>query len=145
MPHLVITKHIDAIPATVWAIVADFGDVDWIPVAGLVEVEGEGIGMRRLIHGSGSTPVTETLTSFNPDRMELGYSIADNPLPVNRFDAVVSVRPAGESATTVTWDVDYDPAGTTEADQTAAHEAIEAVYGMMAGWLADASSTREVP
>ena len=145
MPHLVITKHIDAIPATVWAIVAEFGDVDWIPVAGLVEVEGEGIGMRRLIHGSGSTPVAETLTSLKPDRMELGYSIADNPLPVDRFDAVVSVRPAGDSASTVTWDVDYDPTGTSEADQAAAHEAIEAVYEMMAGWLADASSAREVP
>jgi hypothetical protein len=143
MPHLVITKHVDAIPATVWAIVADFADVKWIPVAGAVEVEGDGIGMRRLIHGSGSKPVAETLTSLNPDRMELGYSIADNPLPVARFDALVSVRPAGDAAATVTWNVDYDPAGTTEADQIAAREAIEAVYGMMAGWLADASSTRE--
>lgn len=145
MAHLVITKHIDAAPATVWAIVADFGDVDWIPITGDVEVEGEGVGMRRLIHGGGSTPVAETMTTLNPDRMELGYSIADNPLPVNRFDAVVSVRPAGDTATTVTWDVDYDPVGTDQRDQTAAQEAIEAVYGMMAGWLADASSTREAP
>ncbi len=145
MPQLVITKHIDAMPTTVWAIVADFGDVDWIPVAASVEVEGEGIGMRRLIHGSGPVPVAETMTSLNPDRMELGYSITDNPLPVSRFDAVISVRPAGVGGTTVTWDVDYDPAGTAEADQAAAHEAIEDVYGMMAGWLADASSTREVP
>jgi hypothetical protein len=53
------------------------------------------------------------------------------------------VRPTGDAATTVTWSVDYDPVGTAEADQTAAREAIEAVYGMMAGWLADASSTRE--
>lgn len=143
MPQLVITKQVDAIPATVWAILADFADVNWIPVAGLVEIEGEGIGMRRLIHGGGAKPVAETLTSLNPDRMELGYSIADNPLPVTRFDALVSVRPAGDAATTLTWNVDYDPAGTTEADQTAAREAIEAVYGMMAGWLADASSTRE--
>lgn len=143
MPHLVISKHVDAIPATVWAIVADFADVNWIPVAGVVEVEGEGIGMRRLIHGSGTTPVAETLTSMDPDRMELGYSIANNPLPVKRFDALVSVRPTGDAATTVTWNVDYDPVGTAEADQTAAREAIEAVYGMMAGWLADASSTRE--
>jgi hypothetical protein len=143
MPQLVITKHVDAIPATVWAILADFADVNWIPVAGAVEVEGEGIGMRRLIHGSGATPVVETLTSLNPDRMELGYTISDNPLPVAGFEALVSVRPAGDTATTVTWNVDYDPAGSTEADQTAAREAIEAVYGMMAGWLADASSTRE--
>jgi len=143
MPQLVITKHVDAVPATVWSIVADFAHVDWIPVAGDVEVEGEGIGMRRLIHGSGAKPVAETLTSLNPDQMELGYSIADNPLPVTRFDALISVRPAGDAATTVTWNVDYDPAGTTEADQTAARDAIEAVYAMMAGWLADASSTRE--
>jgi carbon monoxide dehydrogenase subunit G len=143
MPHLAISKHVDAPPATVWSIVADFANVNWIPVAGVVEVEGEGIGMRRLIHGSGTTPVAETLTSMNADRMELGYSIADNPLPVARFDALVSVRPAGDAATTVTWNVDYDPAGTTEADQTAARDAVEAVYGMMAGWLADASSARE--
>lgn len=143
MPHLAISKRVDAIPTTVWAIVADFADVNWIPIAGVVEVEGEGVGMRRLIHGSGTAPVAETLTSLNPDRMELGYSIANNPLPVERFDALVSVRPAGDAATTVTWNVDYEPAGTTEADEVAAREAIEAVYGMMAGWLADASSTRE--
>jgi hypothetical protein len=146
MPHLAITKRVDATPAAVWAILADFGDVTWIPAADQVEIQGEGVGMRRLIGGTGATPVVETLTSIAAETMELGYSITDNPLPVSRFDALVAVRPDHDAAkSTVTWNVDYDPAGTTEADATAAREAIEAVYGMMAGWLADASSSREVP
>ncbi len=139
MPRIVITKEVDAPAPAVWALLADFADVSWIPVAGRVDVDGAGIGMSRSIHGSGDRPVIETLTHLDQDRMLLGYSIADNPLPVSRFDALVSVRPADAGAS-ITWEVDYDPADPTESD--AARDAVEAVYEMMAGWLADATAAR---
>ena len=141
MPQITVTEQIAAPASAVWSLVADFADVSWIPNIGDVVVDGEGVGMSRSIYGSGDQPVVETMTSLNTERMELGYSIADNPLPVSRFDAVVSVRPDGGHSN-VTWHVDYDPAGSTPADATAARDAIEGVYTMMAGWLSDAVATR---
>ena len=77
--------------------------------------------------------------------MELGYSITHSPLPVTRFEALVTVRPATGTGADITWEVDYDPQDSDEATAAAAREAIEAVYGMMAGWLADAATQRGRP
>lgn len=143
MPQIAISKGVDAPAAAVWTLLADFADVSWIPVAGQVDIDGAGVGMSRSIHGSGDVPVVETLTHLDEQRMELGYSIAQNPLPVLRFEALVEVRPGVDATTaTVTWNVDYDPAGPSDDDAEAARQSIEAVYGMMAGWLADAAATR---
>jgi hypothetical protein len=74
--------------------------------------------------------------------MTLAYRITNNPLPVSRFEATVSVREVEPAmpASLVTWVVDYDPAGDSASEATAARESVEAVYGMMAGWLADAAT-----
>ena len=141
MPRIAILKEVDAPVETVWALLADFADVSWIPVAGRVEVEGEGIGMSRSIYGSGERPAVETLTLLDHKARRLGYSIADIPLPVARFEALVSVD-AADSGSAITFDVDYDPLGPSEADADAAKQAVEAVYGMIAGWLADAAAAR---
>jgi len=141
MARIVVTKELDAEAAAVWKLLANFGDVSWIPVADRVDVDGDGVGMRRLIHGAGEHPVIETLTYLNPDRMEVGYSITNNPLPVSRFDAVVAVHPKPPGSG-IKWEVDYEPLGSTDADAQAARDAVEAVYEMMAGWLADAATTR---
>lgn len=138
MSTMTVSKHIGAPAEKVWAILADFANVDWIPVAGEVSVEGDGPGMRRLIGGSGSTPVAETLLWIKPEQKALSYEIADNPLPVTRFVAVVTVTET-EGASTATWDVEYEP----EGDDADTRGAIETVYGMMAGWLADAATTSQ--
>ncbi|MDG4669115.1 SRPBCC family protein [Mycobacterium sp. 236(2023)] len=144
MPRIAIVKEVDAPAAAVWALLADFADVSWIPVAKRVEIAGEGIGMSRSIYGGGDIPAVETLTLLDHHQMRLGYSIADVPLPVSRFEALVSVAPV-ESSAAITFDVDYDPLGPNEVDADAAAEAVEAVYGMIAGWLADAATVRERP
>ncbi|CAA0078947.1 Uncharacterised protein [Mycolicibacterium vanbaalenii] len=145
MPISVITKVVAAPADALWAILADFGDVSWIPIAGQVEVIGSGIGMRRCIHGSGPVPVVEKLTGLQPEKMTLSYTITDNPLPVSRFEATVTVneeigddeRP---SLSRIAWTVDFDPVGDSEADARAARDAVEAVYEMMAGWLTEAAT-----
>ncbi|WP_046314959.1 SRPBCC family protein [Mycobacterium sp. UM_Kg1] len=142
MVRFAITRDVDAPAAAVWAVLADFGDTSWIPVDSRIDVEGSGIGMRRSIHGAGAEPVIETLTHLDPAGMELGYSIVNNPLPVSRFEAVVTVRPLGAGGTAITWNVECEPLGPTEADAAAARSAIEAVYGMMAGWLGEAAGAR---
>jgi hypothetical protein len=136
VPTMRVSKHIEAAPDRVWAILADFADVSWIPVASEVSVEGDGPGMRRLIGASGSTPVAETLLWIKPEQNALSYEIANNPLPVRRFLAVVTVTAADRAASTATWDIEYEP----EGDDAEARSAIETVYGMMADWLAQAAT-----
>ncbi len=143
MPELTVNADINAPAEVVWAILADFGDISWIPLAEKVEVSGKGVGMSRSIYGGGDRPVVETLTSVAPERMTLGYEIADNPLPVSRFEALVSVAAQSPGSSTLTWKVDYDASGDNEDDVKAARESVEAVYGMMAGWIADAAVRRQ--
>ncbi|OBI85677.1 SRPBCC family protein [Mycobacterium asiaticum] len=136
MPTMSVRKRLEAPAGTVWAILADFGKVEWIPGVGEVEVDGDGPGMCRRIGGSGATPVVETLLWVKPESRSLAYEITDNPLPVRKFVAVATVSEAVEDVSqrsTVAWEIDYEPDG----DDTAAREAIDAVYGMMADWIDD--------
>ncbi|OBJ66302.1 SRPBCC family protein [Mycobacterium asiaticum] len=136
MPTMSVRKRLEAPAGTVWAILADFGKVEWIPGVGEVEVDGDGPGMCRRIGGSGATPVVETLLWVKPESRSLAYEITDNPLPVRKFVAVATVSEAVEDVSqrsTVAWEIDYEPDG----DDSAAREAIDAVYGMMADWIDD--------
>ena len=148
MPRIAVVKGVDAPAGTVWELLSDFADVSWIPVIEDVAVDGDGLGMTRTIHGSGDQPILETLTHRDDEQMELGYSITNSPFPVTRFEALVTVRPAADgTGADITWHVDYDPQDSDPQDSDAtaavsARESIEAVYAMMAGWLADAATQR---
>ncbi|GAC1400525.1 MAG: hypothetical protein NVSMB60_14100 [Mycobacterium sp.] len=143
MPTIIVSKQLAASPDALWALLADFGNVAWIPAPPAVEVEGDGPGMRRKIQGSDGRPIVETLLWIKPDSRALSYEITNNPLPVARFVAVVTVAlangadPGGGAC--VTWEVEYEPDG----DDAAARDAIDSVYGMMADWLQDAATSKK--
>lgn len=102
-----------------------------------VEVEGDGPGMRRKIHGSGAAPAVETLVWVEAEQKRLAYEITNNPLPVRRFEAVVYVADSAvaDDGCRIGWEVNYEPSG----DDASARDSIELVYGMMAGWIEDAA------
>jgi hypothetical protein len=133
MPTLSVTKHIDAPAQVVWALLADFGDVGWIPIAGDVRVEGEGPGMRRTISGSGDNAVIETLSWIKPEQRVLAYGITNNPFPPTSFQSVATVNDAGIEGhgATVTWEVDYEPVD----DDDGARAGLGMIYTLMAEWL----------
>lgn len=138
MASITILKEVAAPGAAVWRLLADFGNVSWIPVAGKVVVEGAGPGMRRHIHGGGGAPVVERLVAVDPDQQALRYSIDENnPLPVLRYDATVRVSPVGDSRSVIRWDVSFEPSG----DEAEAASAIEQIYGVMATWLETAAKS----
>lgn len=91
--------------------------------------------MRRLIAASSEKPVIETLIWIKPERRALSYEITNNPMPVSRFIAVTTVSDAVDSPdeSTVAWEIEYEAIG----DDASAREAIEGVYGLMAGWVQD--------
>jgi hypothetical protein len=137
---MTVSRDLAAPADAVWALLADFGDATWIPLPVDVAVEGDGPGMRRKIRGSGDNaddPTVETLLWIRPEQRRLSYEITNNPLPVDRFATVVFVEDSatGDGGCRIGWEVDYEPSG----DDAAARDSIEAVYGMMAGWLQDAA------
>jgi len=135
MAQTTVTRTIDRDAGAVWALLADFGDIGWIPMAENVEVVGEGVGMRRLIPAGDGDPIAEALVDIDHDGRVLTYSIENPPFPVSSYLAVCTVTDTADGAA-VEWVVTFEPTG-EEAD---AAGAIAAIYDMMAGWLADATA-----
>lgn len=134
----VTVEHSVAAPASdVWAVLRRFGDIGWIPVAGKVEVEGEGPGMRRMIRGSGEgDPVVERLVAVDEEARTIDYAIdANNPLPVADYRGRTRIDEDGPGSTIV-WSATFDPVG----DDAEATAVVELMLTTLAGWLGDAAT-----
>src|ERR671924_2206176 len=69
--------EIDAPPAKVWATIADFHDMSWLP--GVAKTAGDGgnepdVAKRQLILDSGAT-IDESLYKYDPEAMSYSYRI----------------------------------------------------------------------
>jgi hypothetical protein len=135
MGEVTVSRNLERDPAEVWALLANFGETQWIPMADKVTLEGEGVGMRRLLHMEGAEPIIEQLDAIDHDQRVLTYSIENNPLPTSSYQAVCSVAADGDG-TLIEWVVTFEPIG-DEGDVAAM---ISGVYDMMAGWIADATA-----
>ena len=134
MGEVTVTRNLERDPAEVWALLADFGETGWIPMADKVTLEGEGVGMRRLLHMEGAEPIIEQLDAIDHEQRVLTYSIENNPLPTKTYQAVCTVAAEGDG-TVIEWVVTFEPIG----DESEVAGMISSVYDMMAGWIADAT------
>ncbi|MCB9373873.1 MAG: SRPBCC family protein [Microthrixaceae bacterium] len=98
--------EIDATPADVWAVVGDFGGLDWMPGLDRCTVDGD----VRTIEMMGME-IKEQLTARDEDARSISYSIVDGPVPVESHLAVITVHDGADGGTTVTWRVDVEPEG----------------------------------
>jgi hypothetical protein len=135
MGEVTVSRSLERDPAEVWALLANFGETGWIPMADKVTLEGEGVGMRRLLHMEGAEPIIEQLDAIDHDQQVLTYSIENNPLPTSEYRAVCTVSADGDG-TLIEWVVTFVPIG--DEDEVAGM--IGAVYDMMAGWIVDATA-----
>jgi hypothetical protein len=130
--------QIDAPPAKVWAKIADFHDMSWLP--GVAKTTGEDgnepdVAKRQLTLAGGAT-VDESLTKYEAGAMSYSYRIdkvAVKVLPVNDYSATITVLPAEGGKSTVEWrgvfyrgDPSNDPA--PELNDEAALKAVGKVY-----------------
>ena len=136
MGEVTVSRSLERDPAEVWALLANFGETGWIPMADKVTLEGDGVGMRRLLHMEGSEPIIEQLDAIDHDQHVLTYSIENNPLPTSEYRAVCTVSADGDG-TRVEWVVSFVPIG----DEAEVAGMIGAVYDMMAGWIVDATGS----
>lgn len=111
-------------PAAAWALVGDFKGLDrWHPAVVKSSVQGTGreAGDTRLLTlGNGAT-ITEELLAYDDKAMQYKYKIVESPLPVQGYESVIAVAPAGEGASKVSWSATFSAAeGASDKDAKAA-------------------------
>lgn len=101
---------INAPPAKVWAIIADFCSISkWHPaVASCTDTGGNAVGATRILRiGTADGPaIEEQLQAYDAAHMSYKYKIAktDNAvLPVNTYSAFLTVFDNGDSTSKVEW------------------------------------------
>lgn len=127
-----VKRALDIPAETLWRLVADFGDMSWLPDGGVnVRVEGSGPGMARFID-MGDKAIKEQLESVDEDTRTLVYTIPENvPFPVIDYRATLHVGDAAEGCE-VDWSCSFEPVGGSDAE---AAERIQDMYDTMIGWL----------
>ncbi|WP_167042274.1 SRPBCC family protein [Salinibacterium sp. ZJ454] len=97
-----VRSEINAPPAAVWALVGDFGGVaGWNPFVESAEVEGDGIGMTRVITALGGARIEESLEGRDVDARRLRYSVRTQAGA--RSTADIRLDDDGAGRTIVTW------------------------------------------
>ncbi len=88
----------------VWALLEDFGNMQWAPGVKQVELIGTGIGMTRRLHMDGMEPIDEVLETQDPATMSFSYSIPQGlPLPVTDYVAGARIESTGDDSCRVHW------------------------------------------
>ncbi|MCP4035995.1 MAG: SRPBCC family protein [bacterium] len=118
-----------------WAMLADFGDISWIPGLEKVELEGEGVGMIRHVTAPGMPMLHERMDAIDHETMTLDYSVpAVAYLQVIDYTARAQVTPLGEGRCRVNWSCRSQADGIDEAQATANTAGF---YEMIMSWIAD--------
>ena len=122
-----------AVPAEkLWALVRDFGNVGWIPGGDEATVEGDGVGMVRVLMGGA---VRERLESLDESSMTIGYTVEEGlPVPATDYHAHMTVSASGPNSCGLDWTCTYEPDGATDADVGAQFEGL---YNTMIGWISE--------
>src|ERR1700730_1074612 len=102
------TLEIDAPPAKVWATIANFHDMSWLP--GVVKTTGEGgnepDAAKRRVTFDGGAMIDESLYKYDAAEMSYSYRI-DNVdvkvLPVYNYSSTIAVLPVEGGKSTVEW------------------------------------------
>jgi len=129
-------REFDVAAGKLWAILADFGDIRWIPGTEKVELEGEGVGMIRHVTAPGMAVLHERMDAIDHEKMILDYSLPEvEYLRVKNYRARVRVVALGGDRCRLIWSCESEPDGVTESQATANTEAF---YEMVMGWIGDA-------
>ncbi|MCP5040180.1 MAG: SRPBCC family protein [bacterium] len=133
MIEVSVTKNSDHCAEDVYELLADFGNTSWMNGVAKTEVEGDGVGMVRLIFAEGGgPPVHEKLTERDDLARKVAYEIAEgNPLPVDNYSAYAQVTETG-SGCQLEWTGSFEPKG---IDEAAAKTIVEGMYNVLIDWV----------
>ncbi|MGB1879457.1 MAG: SRPBCC family protein [Gammaproteobacteria bacterium] len=107
----------------VWKLIGQFNALpDWHPAVTSSKLEDGGRIRRLSLLGGGE--IVERLEQIEQGDRLYRYSIVSGPLPVANYTATLRVKEDGKGKATVEWSSEFDPAGATETDATAAVQEI---------------------
>ena len=104
MPAIEFQRELGFPAERVWALLEDFGNMQWAPGVKRTELIGEGIGMTRRLHMDGMEPIDEVLETQDPATMSFSYSIPRGlPLPVTDYVAGARIESIDSDSCRVHW------------------------------------------
>ena len=107
----------------VWNLIGQFNAIpDWHPAVTSSKLEDGGRIRRLSLFGGGE--IVERLEQIEEGDRLYRYSIVSGPLPVANYTATLRVKDDGKGKAVVEWSSEFDPAGATETDATAAVQEI---------------------
>jgi hypothetical protein len=119
----------------VWAVLADFGNVSWVPGVEKVDLEGEGVGMIRHLTVPVFPQLHERLDAIDHQDMVLDYSIpAVAYIQVKNYSAKAQVIGLEGERCRVLWSCRAEADGTDETEATAKTKVF---YESMLSWIDD--------
>ncbi len=135
MLNVSIEREFDASAEKLWAMLANFGDISWIPAIEKVELEGEGVGMIRYVTTPGLPTLAERLDAIDHDNMILDYSV---PLvaymQVKNYTARAQVFKLADNRCRIHWSCKCEADGIDEGQATTNNEGF---YEMIMEWVGD--------
>ena len=119
-----------------WAILADFADISWIPGIEKVELEGEGVGMTRHVTAPGLPQLHERMDAIDHEKMILDYSVPEVAfIRAKNYTARAQVFALEGERCRLHWSCWAEPDGVTEAESIAKTQVF---YEMIMNWIGDA-------
>ena len=102
-----------------WKMIGQFNALpDWHPAVVTSKLE-DGGKVRRLSI-MGGAEIVERLEKIDDGDRLYRYSIVSGPLPVANYTATLRVKDDGKGKATIEWSSEFDPAGASETDASAA-------------------------
>jgi hypothetical protein len=99
--------EINATPDKVWAVLADFHDMSWLPPVEKTEGPGgNAVDATRRLTLKGGPVVDEVLAKYEPEKMSYSYRITAvdvKVLPVTNYASTITVEPGGAGKSVVAW------------------------------------------
>ena len=102
-----------------WKMIGQFHALsDWHPAVRISKLE-DGGKLRRLSL-LGGAQILERLEKIDDGDRLYRYSMVSGPLPVANYTATLRVKDDGKGRATIEWSSEFDPAGASEVDASAA-------------------------
>lgn len=119
------SRDVPAPPAAVWALIGDFCAIgSWHPMVERCilssdeDDDGDRVQLRGIVAKGGLGTIVEIETARDETAMSYSYTFIQGPLPVQAYNATLSVRPNG-AGSTVLWTAMFDAAGMSDAEALA--------------------------
>ncbi|MBT4520183.1 MAG: SRPBCC family protein [Halieaceae bacterium] len=120
MVKVSIEREFDSPAKALWAMLANFGDISWIPGIDRVELEGSGVGMIRHVTTTGLPTLAERMDAIDHRQMSLDYSVPSVAyMQVKNYTARAQVFELPDNRCRLHWSCQCEADGIDEAQATA--------------------------